>query len=139
MDRAAIESLTGLFGVMVPIVAIVLGIGLAFWSTYWNHQKQQLQYRERQLMIEKGLTPPPIRIEERHRTTPDASLRRGIILLSLGIGLASAAAYLSTFDGSMRAMRGTGVAAMIVGSLGLGNLVYYFIARQKPEDTARTL
>jgi uncharacterized protein DUF6249 len=133
------EDLVPLFGIMIPLSAIVLGIGLAFWSVYWNHQKRQLQYRERQLMIEKGLVPPPILVEEKHRTTPEVSLHRGIVLLSLGIGLALAAVFLSTFDGGARGTRGLGVAAAIVGSIGLGNLVYYFIARQKPEDTARTL
>ena len=51
MDSDAIESLTGLFGVMIPIVAIVLGIGVAFWAIYWGHQKKRLQYQERQLII----------------------------------------------------------------------------------------
>ena len=60
MDAAVVGQLTGLLGVMVPIVAIVLGIGVAFWSIYWDHQKKRLQYQERQLMIEKGLTPPPM-------------------------------------------------------------------------------
>jgi hypothetical protein len=32
-----------------------------------------------------------------------------------------------------------GVAAAIVGSIGLGNLVYYFIARRKPKEGARAL
>ena len=45
---------------MIPIIAIVLGIGTAFWSIYWDHQKKRLQYQERQLMIEKGMTPPPV-------------------------------------------------------------------------------
>jgi hypothetical protein len=137
--RSVMPELVPLFGILIPLSAIVLGIGLAFWSIYWNHQKRQLQYRERQLMIEKGLTPPPILVEERHRTTPEASLRRGIVLLSLGIGLALAGVFLSTFDGGVRGLRGMGVAAAIVGSLGVGNLVYYFIARRKPEETTRAL
>jgi len=134
------EDLVPLFGIMIPLSAIVLGIGLAFWSVYWNHQKRQLQYRERQLMIEKGLTPPPQLLgDDRKGNTPEDSLRRGIVMLSLGIGLALAGVFLSTFEGGVRGMRGMGVAAAIVGSLGVGNLVYYFIARRKPDDSARTL
>jgi hypothetical protein len=139
MDSEAIESLTGLFGVMVPIVAIVLGIGLAFWSVYWNHQKRQLQYRERQLMIERGLTPPPLLLEEKKPIRPDDSLRRGIVLVSLGIGLGVAAAFLAPLDRGQGLLPVSVVAAAIVGSLGAGNLAYYFIARRQPEDTARTL
>jgi hypothetical protein len=124
---------------MIPLSAIVLGIGLAFWSVYWNHQKRQLQYRERQLMIEKGLTPPPILVEEKHTTTPEASLRRGIVLLFLGIGLAVGTAILGNFFDDREFVGIVALAAAIVGFVGLGNLVYYFIARRKPEDTARTL
>jgi hypothetical protein len=133
------ENLIPLAGIMVPLSAIVLGIGLAFWSVYWNHQKRQLQYRERQLMIEKGLTPPPILLDEKHTTTPEASLRRGIVLLSLGIGLGVAAAFLAPLDRNEGLLPVSVVAAAIVGSLGVGNLVYYFVARRKPDDTARTL
>ena len=134
------ETLIPLFGILIPLSAIVLGIGLSFWQIYWNHQKRQLQYRERQLMIEKGLTPPPMLLEEERRSmTPEASLRRGIVLVSLAIGLAAASIFLANADGSSGAMRGTGVAAAIVGSLGVGNLVYYAIARRKPEEPARTL
>jgi hypothetical protein len=133
------ENLIPLAGIMIPLSAIVLGIGLAFWSVYWNHQKRQLQYRERQLMIEKGLTPPPILLDEKHTTTPEASLRRGIVLLSLGIGLGVAAAFLAPLDRNEGLLPVSVVAAAIVGSLGVGNLVYYFVARRKPDDTARTL
>jgi hypothetical protein len=124
---------------MIPLSAIVLGIGLAFWSVYWNHQKRQLQYRERQLMIEKGLTPPPILVEEKHTTTPEASLRRGIVLLFLGIGLAVGTAILGNFFDDREFVGIVALAAAIVGFVGLGNLVYYFIARRKPEGTAGTL
>ena len=133
------EDLVPLAGIMIPLSAIVLGIGLAFWSVYWNHQKRQLQYRERQLMIEKGLTPPPILVEEKHTTTPEASLRRGIVLLFLGIGLAVGTAILGNFFDDREFVGIVALAAAIVGFVGLGNLVYYFIARRKPEDTARTL
>ena len=134
------ETLIPLFGILIPLSAIVLGIGLSFWSIYWNHQKRQLQYRERALMIEKGMTPPPMLIEEeRKSTTPESSLRRGIVLVSLAIGLAAASLFLASAGGDRGGMRGMGIAAAIVGSLGVGNLVYYSIARRKPEDPTRTL
>jgi hypothetical protein len=134
------ETLIPLFGILIPLSAIVLGIGLSFWSIYWNHQKRQLQYRERQLMIEKGMTPPPMLIEEERRSmTPESSLRRGIVLVSLAIGLAAAAIFLGSSGGSGQPMRGLGVAAAIVGSLGVGNLVYYAIARRKPDNVTPSL
>src|SRR5689334_24753621 len=79
--NTAMEDLVPLFGIFIPLSAIVLGIGLSFWQVYWNHQKRQLQYRERQLMIEKGMTPPPVLVEEERKSaSPEGSLRRGIVL-----------------------------------------------------------
>jgi uncharacterized protein DUF6249 len=133
------EDFVPLFAIFIPLSAIILGIGLAFWWVYWNHQKRQLQYRERQMMIEKGLTPPPLLLEERTAITPEGSLRRGTIQLCLGIGLAVGTAVLQNFMDDREFVGLVALAAAIVGFIGLGNLVYYFIARRKPEDTARTL
>ena len=131
-----IEELTGLVGVFIPLSAIVLGIGIAFWSMYLDHQKKRLQYLERQLMIEKGLTPPPVVPDERKHVTPEDCLRRGTVLLSLGIGLALASVVLARFASDEELVWIGGAAAAIVGSLGLGNLAYYRIARSKTGDAA---
>ena len=74
------DNLVGLFGILVPLSAIVLGIGLAFWSIYWNHQKRQLQYRERQLMIEKGMTPQDIAASWRDDEAAFRKLREKYLL-----------------------------------------------------------
>jgi hypothetical protein len=128
---ASMADLTGVLGVMIPLSAIVLGIGLAFWSVYWEHQKKRLQYQERQLMIEKGLAPPPILPDEKKIVTPEASLRRGIILAFLGIGLAITAVVLANFGDEEDLVWIAGMASAIVGSLGLGNLAYYALARKQ--------
>ena len=130
-----------LLGIMIPLTAIVMGISLAFWSVYWNHQKKRLQYQERQLMIEKGLTPPPELLEDdRKKITPEDCLRRGTILFFLGIGLALGTAVLANFTNDEEFVGIAGVAAAIVVSLGVGNLVYYFIARgrNRPDTDPRT-
>lgn len=129
-----------IFAIFIPLSAIVMGIGLAFWAVYWNHQKRQLQYQERQRMIEKGMVPPPMLLaDERKIIRPEDCLRRGTILLFLGIGLAVGTAVLQIFMDDREFVGLVALAAAIVGFIGLGNLVYYFIARPKPEDTARTL
>lgn len=129
-----------IFAIFIPLSAIVMGIGLAFWAVYWNHQKRQLQYQERQRMIEKGMVPPPMLLaDERKTITPEDCLRRGTILLFLGIGLALGTMVLANFTNDEEFVGIVGVAAAIVGSLGVGNLVYSFIARRKPEETARPL
>jgi hypothetical protein len=131
------ETLVPALGVLIPLSAIVLGLGLSFWQIYWNHQKRQLQYRERQLMIEKGMTPPPMLLEEgRKSISPEASLRRGIILLFLGIGFGIGAVILASVSGNAEFVGFVGVAGAIVGSLGFGNLAYYAIARHTSEPPA---
>jgi len=58
------EGLTGVLGVLTGLMTVVLSLGIAFWAIYWDHQKKRLPYQERQLMIEKGLTPPPELLED---------------------------------------------------------------------------
>ena len=120
---------------MIPIISIVLGIGVAFWSIYWDHQKKRLQYAERQLMIEKGMEPPPVLLdEEEKKVTPEDCLRRGTIMLFLGIGLGIVYLMVPVANGPPPWLFGSGAA--IVGLLGVGNLAYYAIAkRQKSEKT----
>ena len=127
----------GLLGVMIPILTIVLGIAVAFWAIYWDHRKKRLQYEERRLMIEKGMTPPPVLLDERRRDAPEDCLRRGIIMVALGIGLGIGYFVLhsSTRHGPPDWLFGAGGA--IVGLIGLGNLVYYFIARDRQAPNLR--
>jgi Domain of unknown function (DUF6249) len=114
---------------LTGLMTVVLSLGIAFWAIYWNHQKKRLQYQERQLMIEKGMTPPPVLPEQDKRVKPEDALRRGIVLVFLGLGLGVAApiARLLVEDelGGL-----LGIAAAIVAFIGFGNLVYYFIARR---------
>jgi hypothetical protein len=131
------NDLTGVLGVLIPLTAIWLGIGLSAWSIYWQHQRKRLQYQERQLMIEKGLVPPALLDDDRKKITPEDCLRRGVILLALGFGLALAAVVLANVGEEEDLVWIAGVAAAIVGSLGVGNLVYYFIARWKPDETVK--
>jgi hypothetical protein len=75
-------------------------------------------------MIEKGMTPPPLPELPRH--SAESVLRIGIILVSLAVGFVLA--------NGLDANRGLGVAAAIVGMLGVGNLVYYAIVRKRPSS-----
>ena len=122
---------------LIPIIAIVMGIGVGAWAIYWDHQKQRLQHEERRLMIEKGMTPPPNLAARRKLATPEDCLRRGTILFFLGIGLGIGSLVVRAALWNAPPAWLLGVAAPIVGLLGLGNLVYYFIARNRePHDIA---
>jgi hypothetical protein len=124
-----IETLAPPFGEIIPIVAIVFGIGVAFWAIYWDYRGKQLKYRERELMIERGMTPPEIDPVKKPLTA-ETCLRRGLILLFLGMGF-GAVTVISHYSGgsaSFGALFAT--AACIVGFLGIGFLVYWAVARK---------
>ena len=70
---------------------------------------------------------------------PEDSLRRGTILLCLGIGLAVGTAVLQNFMEDREFVGLVALTAAIVGFIGLGNLVYYFIARRNRRTPSRTL
>ena len=127
MDLSTV--LPALFGELIPLSAIVLGIGIAFWGMYLGHQRKRMQFEERRLMIERGLTPPPIVDDERKRS-PEGYLKNGIVLTFLGIGFAVATAITHN--------RGLVIAAAITGFLGLGYLVFYAIIRNQPPSVSPT-
>ena len=121
---------------LIPIIAIVMGTSVGAWAIYLDHQKKRLQHEERRLMIEKGMTLPPDPAVESESVTPEDCLRRGTILLFLGIGLATASLVVRGALSNASPAWLLGVAGAIVGFLGLGNLVYYFIARNRePRDS----
>jgi hypothetical protein len=117
------------YGALIPLVAIVMGVGVGFWSLYLDHQHKRLQYEERRLMIEKGMTPPPL--PENVPRPLESSLRVGLILLCLGTGLVIAALLPGITGRVAGRLTGLiGIAAPIVLLLGVGNLAYYFVARK---------
>ncbi|MDR1728297.1 MAG: DUF6249 domain-containing protein [Acidobacteriota bacterium] len=125
----------------IPIVAIVMGIGVAFWAVYWDYRVKQMKYRERELMIERGMVPPPLDAfghPPKKPSTPEDYLRNGLILLSVGVGLGvSWLLVLHAF--SERAALWLGIGAAIVGLLGVGNLALAYCAavrkkRQAPPE-----
>lgn len=128
------DQVEGVLGVLTGLTTVVLSLGIAFWSIYWNHQKKRLQYQERQLMIEKGLTPPLVLPEEPKKVTPEDCLRRGLVLLFLGVGFGVGYVVLSRPGVEGPPAWIAGVAGAIVGFLGLGYLTYYFIARRNPQE-----
>jgi len=125
---------TETLALLIPILGIVFGIGCGFWAIYWDYRTTQVKYKERQLMIEKGLTPPPMLPDAKRKLTTEDCLRRGTVLLFLGIGLGIGYFILPMLDEDLAMLCGLGGA--IVGFLGVGYLVYYFIARKRsPEDS----
>lgn len=144
-----------IFAMVIAIVAVVMTFSIPLSAIYGAHRKQMLIHEERRLMVEKGMVPPPLPVEKMPwETKPggtkaalEACLRRGVIMVFLGIGLGIGSLLLPDQLGPVgdmvlpdRLNSGLAVAGVIIGLTGLGNLTYYAIAqRRKPEDVGGEL
>lgn len=122
---------------LIPIVAIVFGIGIGALGLWTDHQRrtQKLEHlhRERMAAIEKGIPLPPNPEPEPDRnlnkkTNPARFLRSGVLLLSLGIVLYFA---IDAAGGREGALFG-----LIPATLGLANLAYSAVLFRKERDAA---
>lgn len=111
---------------LIPLTAIIFTFGIPgaiiFWYIYIRH-------KERTKLMDMGLTPQEARDyfkeTERKPKNPYSSLKWGILLTMIGLGL---------FIGIILDEMGfkdslTGVMVLLFG--GLGFLIYYFVIRKK--------
>jgi hypothetical protein len=121
-----------ILGIMIPIPAIVLPIGVVCWAIYWYYRYKRLQYEGRHLMIERGMIPQETPV------TPEARLRRGAMTLCVGIGLGIGAVILRYWgDNDAPPAWLPGVVAAIVGLVGVGYLLFYFLAPDRMTGQAQ--
>ena len=114
---------------LIPILAIVLGVGIAIVAIVASHREKQkraeLRHRERLTAIEKGIELPP---------DPDAepppkkgnTLRSGLINLFVGIVLYVAIAEVAGDD--------VALFGLIPAAIGLGSLISYFVEGRKKSE-----
>lgn len=114
---------------IIPVVAIIFTFGipgiLLFWWIYTKH-------REKMRLIEKGLSPEEVKAyfaDNNKPKNPYSSLKSGLILLFLGVGIFLANVAESIYDVEEGVMMG-----IIVIFIGLGFLIYYFIASSKTSN-----
>jgi Domain of unknown function (DUF6249) len=94
------ESNADEVAVVIPVIAILMGVGFAMLNIWLDHRKKreiyQLYHSERMAAIEKGIEVPPLPAEffqtVRHRGEPAPTRHRriGLILTFLGIALTAA-------------------------------------------------
>jgi membrane protein YdbS with pleckstrin-like domain len=136
-------------GVLIPIVSIIMVFAIPIVAIIMDYRKRALQAGERRAMIEKGMVPPTPADDDEgayglRSRSPEAlrarSLRTGTILVALGLGLALAFVllYYVVQDSFIphRAVGNFAVGAAIVGFLGIGNLVYYWLSAPKAGPTS---
>lgn len=124
----------GAIGVFIPIVAIIMGIGIAMLAVWTEHKrKAQLLdqvHRERLHALDKGLEPPPIpaNLTGDDDETPSAakSLRWGVVLVLIGVILWFG---INKSGGDEAAWFG-----LIPAAVGVGNLMYALILWKKERN-----
>ncbi|MDQ3020460.1 MAG: DUF6249 domain-containing protein [Bacteroidota bacterium] len=112
---------------LIPLVAIIFTFGIPgiiiFWWLYTKH-------RERMRLIEKGITPEEVKAyfadANAKPRNPYSSLKWGILLSFLGVGIFLA----NLFEGMYEIEEGV-MMGIIVLSAGLGFLVYFAVVSAK--------
>ena len=119
---------------LIPIIAIVMGIGIGMLAIYLNYKKRKeifaMYHQERMAAIDKGIELPPLPDaffkEDSSSPAPRRRLLVGLVWLFLGLGFAGA--LLGAGDSE------TAWFGLIPIGIGLANLIYWFVAgRQEAE------
>ena len=129
--------------IMIPIVAILATFAVPITAIIMDYRRRRLQFEERRAMIERGMQLPPLgdlgqgeggTLEQRR----GKSLRSGVVMFALGVGLAVAALVLQSGVVQSfipRQVAGPmSVGAAVLAFLGIGNLVYYAISAPKKDQ-----
>ncbi len=128
---------TDLLALMIPIVAIVLGIGIAMLTVYLQYRRRKetfaLYHQERMAALEKGVELPPLPdylLTEDNRLprayNPRRHLLKGLIWLFIGIGLGLALWATADWEPALF--------SLILVGIGLAHLIYYFVEGKKEAE-----
>jgi len=132
---ASVLDLQPIARLLIPIIAIIMGIGMGAWTVYLSYRKRRdmfaLYHQERMAAIEKGIDLPSLPDEffkeEGHRPrSPHSSLLTGLILLFFGVAMFCAMYFTDKGADSLW--------SLIFVGLGLAFLIYYFAVDKKRAD-----
>ena len=119
-------------GILIPIIAIVMGIGMGMLALVLDYRKKQemfaLHHKERLAAIEKGMEVPPLPPEffqdGRSKRSPSEYLRRGLMMVLVGGAI--------TLALNQNADRNTYLWGLVPVAVGLAQLLFYFLMARKP-------
>jgi hypothetical protein len=133
---------TQILALFIPLVAIVMGVGVAMLAIFLQYRKRKetfaLYHQERMAAIEKGVDLPPLPdflLSDDGRAFrpyhPRRHLLKGLTWLFTGIGLGVALWPTAGFEYSLFSLIPIGV--------GLAQLVYYFVEGKSDAMGAATV
>jgi hypothetical protein len=122
---------------MIPIVAIIMGVGVAMLSIWTDYRRKsemfELHHKERLLAIERGMEVPSLPAEffkgssDKFVASPNDRLRHGLIWLLVGVALTMALVLNSSLESAAW--------GLLPVAVGLANLIYYAtVARNQPSN-----
>lgn len=126
------DTIENIMALSIPIIAIVFGIGIGMLSVYLEYRKKrdifEMHHKERMAAIDKGMEIPALPAEfyqdtRRRQCGPASNLRRGLVLLLVGLAVAAALAA----TGQRAAAWG-----LVPAAVGLAYLLVYFIESRRP-------
>jgi uncharacterized membrane protein len=125
-----IGELRHILPLLIPIVAIVMGIGIAMLAIYIDYRKKreifELHHKERMFAIERGMEVPPLppqllsaanAREPRCAAGPADYLRRGLMWLLVGCAVSAALAVNRDLDSAAW--------GLVPVAVGLAYLIFY--------------
>ena len=117
------------FGLLIPLTAIVMGIGIVWLALWIDYQKKRQLFeqlhKERMAAIEKGMeipALPPELFQSTRLRLPSDYLRRGIIFLFIGIAVTAQ----KLFQTGQPRLWG-----LIFCALGIAYLLFYWLEGRK--------
>ena len=123
----------GEIAVLIPIIAIVMGVGLAMIETIASHRRRsqalEQRHRERMAAIEKGVELPPdandpeAQLELAKAMRKPRFMLRGFVLVGIG------GALIATWPGGDEHVMHT--IGWVVLAIGVAQLLYYAIEGRK--------
>ena len=116
--------------VMVPVVAIVFGLGMPALVVYlvlhFRHRRQELLHETVQRMADRGLPIPPELLEPPRRPAPHSRQFNAITMLGVAVGLAILFHMLD-----LQPLMGIGA---LVACVGVAQLIALRLERPTPGD-----
>ena len=119
---------------IVPILAVVLGLGLGGLTLYFRHMRHRMYHLERMAAMEKNVQLPENFFAEpaTRRTT---YLLRGLVFIAIGVGLAAFFIALWFSEKNDPEVLAVATVGLIPVGVGVSYLVVYRREPEKP-DTA---
>ncbi len=117
-------DLTPILIVSVVFLSSTAIVGIVFW---FLHRAKELRHQTIQLALEKGQPLPPELLQGGAKPSRDTDLQKGIKLAFVGLGL-------SLFFFMMFPHERLWPIGLIVGFVGIGHLVSYWVTGRKQAD-----